>query len=502
MDGKLQIKFPETFNYLNSLNALTLSAVQGVDGTPSVNLLVSFTFTIAEVSFLGNTEISGGTDVSLTWTSIVVPPVANPPGSFVISTHESDDTPIDQVSISQSESFLPGVLTSIDAILDQNAAGATGDASIIFTIDNELPSDGKVVLTFANTISNSATVTQDTSNGAFFSGTVSVNVSSFTLTISRNDDGETVAAGTTMAMKISGVSNPPVSGSSKILSELKTQSKNSWGIDEMLLETEPTVAFEPGTMTSLINAGRPTGGATTFLSFQLQTTNPIPSDGLIVIEIPGMWSPPTLPTFKSALGIDGSFSVSTNGHVITVTRSGGTILTAGSSFTIDIDGFSIPTGLSSSGLFAQLYSATNDATKIDQVASPIAGFTVQNPGVIITPSVLSCSEAGSNKEYNIVLGAEPDSDVTIDLSKNASNAMLTISPASIVFTAANWSDSATITVGLPGDFVFESTAVVEITHVLTSSDTLYSSNPNFLPTDTVSVHVYDNDTPFVLISEL
>lgn len=106
----------------------------------------------------------------------------------------------------------------------------------------------------------------------------------------------------------------------------------------------------------------------------------------------------------------------------------------------------------------------------------------------VAPTSLSVAEGGASATYSVVLTSQPSADVTVASVASASG-VVSLSPASVVFTAANWNVPQTITVTAVDDAVHEPAASVTITHQIASADSYFAS----LEPPSVSVAVADND---------
>jgi hypothetical protein len=96
-------------------------------------------------------------------------------------------------------------------------------------------------------------------------------------------------------------------------------------------------------------------------------------------------------------------------------------------------------------------------------------------GIVVTPtSGLTTTEAGGTASFTVVLASRPRADVTIALtSSNTDEA--TVSPASLTFTASDWSTPKTVTVtGVDDDDDDGNASVTITTGAAVSADTGYS----------------------------
>jgi hypothetical protein len=121
------------------------------------------------------------------------------------------------------------------------------------------------------------------------------------------------------------------------------------------------------------------------------------------------------------------------------------------------------------------------------------------PGFIVTPtSGLTTTEAGGQATFTIVLISQPTADVTVDLS-SSNTAEGTVSPASVVFTSADWNTPKTVTVTGVDDAVNDGDIAYTI---VTSNATSVDANYNGLTLSDVSLTNIDNDLPAQNVSAL
>src|SRR5437667_2251948 len=92
----------------------------------------------------------------------------------------------------------------------------------------------------------------------------------------------------------------------------------------------------------------------------------------------------------------------------------------------------------------------------DTTAYPAWGqLVILAPGISVNPtSGLTTTEAGGTATFTVVLDSAPSANVTIGLSSNDLTEG-TVSPASLIFTPANWSTAQTVTVTGVNAFVVD-----------------------------------------------
>ncbi len=122
--------------------------------------------------------------------------------------------------------------------------------------------------------------------------------------------------------------------------------------------------------------------------------------------------------------------------------------------------------------------------------------TEAEPGVAVSRERIFATEGIFSSEYELVLDTPPTAAVTVTVSKAAGgDADLTVSPAELTFSAANWNLPQRVTVSaLDDDDGLSGTATFE--HTPTSSDTTY----NNLIIDPVVAAEIDNDSLTVSVA--
>ena len=115
----------------------------------------------------------------------------------------------------------------------------------------------------------------------------------------------------------------------------------------------------------------------------------------------------------------------------------------------------------------------------------------------MTPtSGLTTTEAGGTATFTIVLNSQPTADVTIGVdSSDATEG--TVSPASVIFTAANWNVAQTVTItGVNNPVDDGDITYLIVTAPATSTDRDYSR----LNASDVSVTNIDDDTAGIVVT--
>lgn len=117
-----------------------------------------------------------------------------------------------------------------------------------------------------------------------------------------------------------------------------------------------------------------------------------------------------------------------------------------------------------------------------------SGGSPSVPGVTVTPTSVSATEGGATGSYTVVLDTAPANDVVVSLTGGG---QISVSPAALTFTTANWDTPQTVTVTGIDDVVFETAHNDTITSAVTSVDADYDS----IAVAAVSVSISDDEVP-------
>jgi hypothetical protein len=117
-------------------------------------------------------------------------------------------------------------------------------------------------------------------------------------------------------------------------------------------------------------------------------------------------------------------------------------------------------------------------------------------GYVVTPTAgLSTTEAGGTAQFTVKLKSQPVANVTINLASSNINEG-TVAPASLLFTAANWSTAQTVTVTGVDDFVQDGNVVYTIITTQSTTDPVYAP----LDPPDVTLTNLDNDVAGYTVS--
>lgn len=123
-------------------------------------------------------------------------------------------------------------------------------------------------------------------------------------------------------------------------------------------------------------------------------------------------------------------------------------------------------------------------------------FTIANPGITVTPTVLSTNESGTTAKFSVVLETQPSANVTIPLV-NGDSTEGSLDKSSLVFTSLNWDTPQFVTVTGVDDLAVDGDiGYTVVTSPAVTTDPHYSG---FNAAD-VSVTNVDNDSIAPVVS--
>ncbi len=139
----------------------------------------------------------------------------------------------------------------------------------------------------------------------------------------------------------------------------------------------------------------------------------------------------------------------------------------------------------------QTYHGIDPAdVSVTNIDDDTAGLSISPTGGLVT------TEAGGTATFVVTMASEPTSAVTIDLT-STDESEGRVSPTPLVFMAANWSKTHTVTITGQDDAVADGTVAFQvITDAAVSDDPLYSGTD----LDDVDVTNDDNEVPGVTIN--
>ena len=114
-------------------------------------------------------------------------------------------------------------------------------------------------------------------------------------------------------------------------------------------------------------------------------------------------------------------------------------------------------------------------------------------GVTVMPPASDDLNEGGTLTYTLVLTSEPTDNVTITLTTSGDSSAVSVEPASLTFTTANWDTARTVTVTAMDDDIATGNQSVTVSHSV-------SGYEGVSIVDAVTVTVTDNDTAGVTVT--
>ncbi len=412
-NGKVLVTFPSG----SSPYAVAPTTVTGTGFNAGTTLAIE-SITQATVTVAATT--TGGTDtytpaagrvLTITLNGIGLPPNATTGTIGVLesmSTRGSNLATIDTISGSLSfPQIVPGALSGMTLTLSSNAKGATGSATVAFTIANPIPAGGTIMVTLPSGFSGSGSTASGTlvPSAPLCTPSCPATMSGQAITVVIGSSP--VARGTSVTLTLSNITNPPgaTAGASFIV---RTMTATANGV--------VTNDVDAGQVTgpSIVNAslsgaqvalGTAQAGASTTATTTFTSDDAWPGNGKASITFPTGFcagtggSTPTA-TVKIGAGTATTASVTPSGScgaapvTFTVTRPGGsTEAAAGTVVVIAITGVINPTstGPISYGAGAVKTLASDGATilgsapSVTAIQSSITGGAITGGAVTASP---------------------------------------------------------------------------------------------------------------------
>ena len=321
-DGHVVIKFPSNFTAINSSEA----RATGIDGSFIVSVGADG-YTVYIQRDGSGSEVGSGERVYVEIAGgIKNQQFAGPSDLFpMVKTTLSDvGISIDVASSDYNSGdrpsgvwFSPGRFAEDPIVtLHSYVAGVVGMANISFAVSNPLPADGHIFIEFPSNFTsiNCSSAVADEIDGEI---SVSIGVDGYTVEIHRDGTGTVVEAGADIRVRLlDGVTNQKFEGSSAHFPLVKTALHNtSVTIDDSRQGPKlPAINFTAATL-PLVEAGLQydVAGIETPVNFSFTLVNPLPSVGVVYVEIPLDFSLAAPSSAESdalgALIVNGSFAL-------------------------------------------------------------------------------------------------------------------------------------------------------------------------------------------------
>ncbi len=245
----------------------------------------------------------------------------------------------------------------------------------------------------------------------------------------------------------------------------------------------------------------PTGGSTLVSEAGVTDSYGIvlgtkPASGVVAVRV----------TADSQLQVNGAstatvwFSAAGAGTGDGLTLANAGVWNIAQSITVSAVDDSIAEGFLAATITHQVDAASTATEFLGKSIVSLPVFVIDNDttGIIVTPTTgLTVTEAGGSATSTVVLTSQPTANVVIGLSSSDATEGA-VSPASLTFTAGNWSTPQTVTVTGVNDDVDDGDQAFSI---VTGSATSADGNFNGLNATDVAVTCQDDDTALVVLSK-
>ncbi|MGE3856399.1 MAG: hypothetical protein AB7G21_05540, partial [Dehalococcoidia bacterium] len=216
-DGVVRVQFPEGFVVKDAILDAATQSFTPPEGT-TLNRGGTLGIKVEEraVSVIRNNDgeaFKARTRMMVTLAGVRNAGVSGPTGTFTIETRNAAGVVIDTAD-APGVALTGGALSGLVATLENPRAGATGAATLFFTMPAELPPSARVEVRFPGTFALNEGGATTVQNGALAGadGTASAVVLDQSVTVLRNNDGKVVPAGTAIAVTLTNVKNPAAAG--------------------------------------------------------------------------------------------------------------------------------------------------------------------------------------------------------------------------------------------------------------------------------------------------
>ena len=360
-NGKIKVTFPSGFNISGSVPV----SCPTMDGT----VVFGVSGQVLTITRQNDGTAQTAAAESCTLGAVINPQVSGTTGTFTIQTTDSSDVELDVNAAVAGVTITAGVLTSTNVEPATLVAGASGTTTVSFTTANPIPSDGKIKVTFGSGYNVSGAA------GASCSGTMdgsyATSVSGQVVTITRSAGTSQSAAAETCT--IGTIVNPGVSGSTGTYT-ITTTNSSDVTIDTLASVTADTITA--GVLSSAnVQPSNLVLATTNTNTVSFTTANAIPSDGKIIVTFGSGFSlTSVVSTDATCSTMDGTFTASVSGQVVTITRATGTSQTAAAE-TCTIAHVRNPLSTGSTGTYT-ITTANSSTVTIDTLTSVSADIII------------------------------------------------------------------------------------------------------------------------------
>ena len=298
----------------------------------------------------------------------------------------------------------PGELKAASINAETLVAGASGTATVTFTLAQVLPSTGVVVVTFPDGFALNADGKTELVAATGYDGRSRFEAAERTAIITRGGDGTPTAGGISVTLVLSHVRSPGVSGPTPPIA-LEVRDGKGTVLDA---GNAPPLALTPGQLIKVAALHDTFAAAATGkIAMTFLLANDLPGDGQLQFVFPkgygianaqlGASAEVVPPPGGAPVANGGSLKLKMDGQTALVTRGGGgEAVKRGSTMTLTFTGVQNPGVAGKTGAFT-VQTKTAAGLTIDQGEAPPAAIT---SGKLVTP-VVTLASPGAAEVGNV-----------------------------------------------------------------------------------------------------
>lgn len=395
--GNFRVTFPAGFD---------VSAISGF-GCNGAFIGATWTTTISgQVVYFkrviggGGTYANAGTYICSV-NNVKNPASSGPTGNFELAITVVNGTPIGAGDIVPATGFTltGGAITSANVEPATLIVGESGTATITFTTANPIPNDGKIYVHFPTGVIGFNIAGASGANCSSMDGSFAVTTSAGDMYITRS--GGTSEPAGPQTCTVNNIVNGAGSGQPGAY-QIYTLTSTDGTIDQ--INSVATDTLVPGALTNTnVEPATLIASAVGTSTVSFRTVHAVPANGKIKVVFPAGYVLTGVlagggGTCAPAYGgtMDGTFTTAVAGQIVTITRAGGSALSAGL-HTCKIGSVANPSTLGTTGLYTIATSLSSASYVIDTDAA-VPGDTITVPLLTSTdvePATLVAGETGT-----------------------------------------------------------------------------------------------------------
>ncbi|MFA5829358.1 MAG: S-layer homology domain-containing protein [Candidatus Gracilibacteria bacterium] len=325
---KINITFPAAFYTVAATTAtIAASAITNNGSSATLNVTAPgsnvLTLTVATETLVGGTN----TGITIPGVDAIPQYVASTDiTTFTVQTSSGVNIATDS-DVTLTDTITEGALSSASVTPGSLVAGATPANVIAFTTTTPIPNLGKIVVTYPLGFDVSGADGRAATSLSGLDGTWTATYSGRVVTFTQTAGGASAAGA--KSLTVAGIKNPPVTGetgtytiTTKIAAGSNIDTNAAVGASTITAGALSSTNVEPDSLVV---------GSSAVNTITFTTANPIPNAGTIIVTYPSGFgvSGANGVVATNLSGLDGVWTATTSGQVVTLTQVGGGISAAG-----------------------------------------------------------------------------------------------------------------------------------------------------------------------------